>query len=241
MRHDFFTALTLLTIFPVPGRVFVTGRAPSKALAWFPLVGLALGAVLAAAFALARLVLPDLPAAALVVALWAFLTGALHLDGLADCGDGLAATASRERRLEIMHDPRVGGFGVVTVGLVLLCKFAAIATLRDPFILILAPVLARWAMVMAMVFPLARAEGMAARWRDSIGRTEPVIATLCAALVAGVFEWRGLAGWVSASLVLLVMARLALKRLGGLNGDVYGAIGEITETAVLIIGTAAIG
>lgn len=238
--NDMITALTLLTVFPIPGRWCQTTRPLGKSLAWFPAIGLLLGVVLALALYFARAVLPDQVAAALVVALWAGLTGALHLEAVADCGDGLAATASPERRQEIMHDPHVGAFGIVAVALVLLIKFAAIASLRDLGFVILSPILARWAMVLAATFPLARNTGMAFTFRDGFGRRQLLSATAWAALASAVFGWRGLVAFVIACAIVLLFARLACNRLGGLNGDVYGAVGEVVEAAILVLGTTAV-
>lgn len=165
---SFLTALTLLTIVPIPARWIAATNALGKSLAWFPVAGIGLGLILTGALYFFRVLFSDLVAAALVVALWAILTGALHLEGVADAGDGLAAAASREKRLEIMHDPRVGAFGVVAVVVLLLMKFAAVSGLRREFFLVLSATLARWAMIFAAAFPLARAEGMAARSRGSL-------------------------------------------------------------------------
>ncbi len=234
---DLVGALTLLTIIPMPGEWRTSVHAGGRCLAWFPAVGLLLGVVLAVAFSLAHAVFPDLVASALVIALWAGLTGALHLEGLADSGDGLAATASPERRQEIMHDPRVGAFGVVALVVVVICKFAAVASLRNIGFLILSPILARWAIAFAAAFPLARTTGMAALFCSGLGRSQLFFATVCAALAAALFGWHGLIALVSACVVVLLFARLAQRRLGGMNGDVYGAIGEITEAAILILGS----
>jgi adenosylcobinamide-GDP ribazoletransferase len=236
---DLISALTLLTVVPVPGRWCGTARSLGNSLAWFPAVGLILGVVLALALYLARAVLPEQVAATLVVALWAGMTGALHLEALADCGDGLAATASPERRQEIMHDPHIGAFGVVAVVLVLLLKFAAIASLHNFGLLVLAPILARWAMVLAATFPLARDTGMAVLFRDGFGRWQLLAATVWAALGAVALGWRGLVAFVMAFAIVLVFARLARDRLGGMNGDVYGAIGEVVEAAILVLGSTA--
>ncbi len=239
MAFDLISALTLLTIVPVPGRWRQTTRPLGKSLAWFPLIGLLLGVVLAPALQLARAVLPDQVAAALVVALWAVLTGALHLEALADCGDGLAATASPQRRQEIMHDPHVGAFGVVAVAVVLLIKFAALASLDDLGFLVLSPLLARWAMVMAAIFPLAQNTGMAASFRDGFGRQQLISASLWAGLGSLAFGWRGLLAIVMAFAVVLIFAQLARHRLGGMNGDVYGALGEVVEAVILVLGSTA--
>ncbi len=232
---SFLTALTLLTIVPIPARWSAATSALGKSLAWFPVVGIGLGLVLTGALYLSHVLFSDLVAAALVVALWAILTGALHLEGVADAGDGLAAAVSRERRLEIMHDPRVGAFGVVAVVILLLMKFAAVSGLRREVFLVLSTTLARWAMVFAAAFPLARAEGMAARFRDGFGRRELLIATAVTFVTAGAFGWRGAVAWIAAMTVVLIFASLAQNRLGGMSGDIYGTIGEVVEVVVLMI------
>jgi adenosylcobinamide-GDP ribazoletransferase len=240
MIRDFITALTLLTVLPAPAMNGQPPRPLGKSLAWFPLVGLLLGLVLLVAIYLLRSIFPVPVAAALTVALWAWLTGALHLEGLADSGDGLAATVSREKRLEIMHDPRVGSFGVVTVTIALVVKFAAVASLRSMGLLVLAPLLARWAMVVAATFPPASSKGMAVLFRDGLGKRDLVVATLVTAVIVGVFAWEGLAAFACAVAALLVVVRMAMSKLGGLNGDIYGAIGEVVEVIVLLVGTAVV-
>ncbi len=236
--NDFLVATALLTAVPVPIHWFKAESAPGRSLGYFPAVGLGLGMILAAAFFLFRFFFTDLVAAALVISLWAILTGALHLEGLADAGDGLGAAVSRDKRLEIMHDPRLGSFGAVTLILLLILKFAAVASLKGGLLLVLAPVLGRWAMVLATRLPLARKEGMAARMRDGVNRREIVMATVTAALVALFFGRQGLLAGVTTVVVVLALARLAQSRLGGLTGDIYGAIGEVTEAAILIVAQA---
>ena len=128
LSDELFFAVGFLTTLPTRTVVWQADLL-SRAGRWFGLVGLLIGAILLAAQWLLAPWLPALPLAALQLALWAGLTGFLHLDGLADCGDGLLAPVSRERRFVIMQDSRVGAFGAVTLGLRLLLKFSVIATL----------------------------------------------------------------------------------------------------------------
>ncbi|MGQ9768393.1 MAG: adenosylcobinamide-GDP ribazoletransferase, partial [Anaerolineae bacterium] len=145
----------------------------------------------------------------------------------------------RERRLEIMKDPRLGGFGAAGLSLLLLIKLAALdGVLRSPRMLpalIAIPALARWAAVIAAkAYPSARPGGMGDTFRRGLGRRELIMATGLAALAAVPLLWRGLLLWAAAGLALLTMARLAHSRLGGLTGDAYGAIIELAETAALM-------
>jgi adenosylcobinamide-GDP ribazoletransferase len=255
---DFLRALSLLTRLPVRAR-WGDDVLPGRAMAAYPLVGAVIGAVLAGlAWLLTAGVgqmqglaggsgagLSPLLAAGLILAAWAAITGMLHLDGWADCCDALVAPLSRERRLEVMKDPRLGSFGGAGLILLLLVKLAAVAevltlTADRPLAallpLLVVPVLGRWAVVIAAAsFPLARPDGMGASFRRGLGRREIVLVTLTAAIACAVLGWRGPVLWAAAGLTLLGMGRLATSRLGGLTGDVYGAIVELTETVMLVV------
>jgi adenosylcobinamide-GDP ribazoletransferase len=242
--NDFLRAVGLLTTLPV--RLPADDSAPpGRTMAFYPLVGALIGAGLVGlAWLLGRAGLaeaaPLLPAA-LVLAAWAALTGALHLDGWGDCCDALFVPVSRERRLEIMKDPRLGGFGAAGLILLLVVKLAALeGVLRSPHALpalIALPALARWAAVIAAkAYPSARPGGMGDFFRRGLGRRELVIATALAGLAVAPLGWRGPILWAAAGLALLAMAHLARRRLGGLTGDVYGAIIELAETSALVAG-----
>ncbi len=230
--NDFFTALALLTIAPVRFGEKISARA----YAYFPLVGLLIGVVLVAAQFLLTRALPNLIAAALVVTLWGALTGALHLDGFSDACDGLFATTTRERRLEILRDVHLGAFGATGLILLLIVKFAAVASTTSFAPFWLAPILGRWAMVYAVTFPLARNEGMAALFRAGLTRRVVFAATLCTALVAALWGAFGVIAFGIAFGIATGIARLAQNRLGGLTGDIYGMICESVEVGVLILG-----
>jgi adenosylcobinamide-GDP ribazoletransferase len=247
--NDILRALGLLTILPV--RVPIDGGTPAgRAMAFYPLVGGLIGVLLAGLAGLLRLVglaeNAQLLSAALILAAWAGLTGALHLDGWADCCDALFVPVSRERRLEIMKDPHLGGFGATGLILLLLIKLAALqGVTASPHALpalIAIPALGRWAAVIAAkAYPSARPGGMGDFFRRGLGRRELVIATACASLAAVGLLWRGTILWAVVALALLALARLARVRLGGLTGDVYGAIIELAETAALVAACLMIG
>ncbi len=235
---NFSLAWRLLTIIPLP-LPDEPHPAPGRAAAYFPLVGLVLGVILAGLGWLLGLFLPGGLAAALILAAWAGLTGLLHLDGFMDCCDGLLPPRDPARRLEIMKDSRVGAFGVVGGVLLLLVKWNALAALSDaPYrlpVLVAAPVLARWAMVWAMArYPLARTEGLSVLFKTGLGRQQVILASLEALGVALLLGWRGLALLAISWLTTTLVARLALVRIGGLTGDVYGAICEVVETVLVV-------
>jgi adenosylcobinamide-GDP ribazoletransferase len=212
-------------------------------MAFYPLAGALIGGLLAGlAYLLATAGLPaaaPLLPAAMVLAAWTGLTGALHLDGWADCCDALFVPASRERQLEILRDPRLGSFGGVGLAILLLVKLAAIqgvlGSASGLLILIAVPVMARWALVIAArSAPLARPDGMAAHFRQGLGWREVIIASVTAAVSTALVGWRGLVLIVAVAAAMLVMSRLAVARLGGLTGDVYGAIVELADAAALV-------
>jgi adenosylcobinamide-GDP ribazoletransferase len=255
---DFLRALSLLTRLPVRAR-WDGDALPGRAMVAYPLVGAVIGVVLiglgwfltGGMRPLQEMVggsgtgLSPLLTAALILVAWAALTGMLHLDGWADCCDALVAPLSRERRLEVMKDPRLGSFGGAGLILLLIVKLAAVAEVLAPTVgrplkgllpLLVVPVLGRWAVVIAAAsFSLARPDGMGASFRRGLGRREIILATLTAAVACGVLGWRGPVLWAVAGLTLLGVGRLATARLGGLTGDVYGAIVELTETVTLVV------
>ncbi len=182
------------------------------------------------------LLFPNLVTAILVMAAWAWLTGGLHLDGVADCGDGLWATASAERRLEIMQDPRLGAFGGITLFFFLLLKVSAFYALEaKPLAIMMATVLSRWVIIpIAFIYPAARSHGMAETLHRELA---PVAwkATLIypIALIA-------IGGWPTVLVIAAVggaawcIARFASQRIGGMTGDVYGLLIEGTEIVALL-------
>ena len=178
-----------------------------------------------------------LPASALVVALWAFITRGFHLDGLADTFDGIGGGFDRESRLAVMKDSRLGTFGGTALAAVLLLKTVILAEFGGRLeVLVLAPVLGRWGILIAMhFFPSARPGGMGDSFRKHCGRPQLIrgsLAALWAALLTSGLHGLPLLAIVPA---LTVLFSLWIKRLiGGLTGDSYGAVCEIVELATLL-------
>ena len=169
------------------------------------------------------------------------VTGGLHLDGVADCGDGLPVEVTRERRLEIMKDSRLGTFGGTALFFNLAFKAAALAVLAasGSWLLlltacILAGLLARSQIFIAMRFPGARPGGMGEAFRQGTRPVHALIAaavTLAACVLAGWSGLYALGAALAGSLALLLYAR---HRLGGVTGDVFGCTVECTEWIVLL-------
>jgi adenosylcobinamide-GDP ribazoletransferase len=241
MGVSLLVALQFLTVIPVRVTGEVTPRIMGRAMAWFPTVGLMLGATLAVVDLGLRALLPPAVSAALLLALWVMVTGALHLDGLMDCCDGLLAAREPEKRLEIMRDTHVGAFAVAGAACLLLVKFAVLLEMPAGgrlAALVVVPVLSRAAMVYAArAYPYARpGPGLGRLFRDGL-TWRAVVAAALTALVAAVLAlgWPGLALVGLVWLMTVVIAWWVQRRIPGLTGDVYGAINELTELGGLLV------
>ncbi len=228
-------ALAFLTRVPIR-RSFEASDIGRAAL-FFPMVGAAVGLLQLGVFRLLRPYLPSLVVAVLVVALSAWVTRGLHLDGLADLADGLGGGATREDALRIMRDPAVGAFGVVALGLVLAAKIAAVDALPSGDALVLAAALSRWTVVpLGFFLPYARdGAGLGAALTSGTGRIELLGSSLLAAAVSLLFPLTlALLSWTAVILVSLLISVIAKRRLGGVTGDVLGANVELAEASVLV-------
>jgi adenosylcobinamide-GDP ribazoletransferase len=230
------TAFGLMTTLPVrlPNEWSVgdSGRAS----VWYPFVGLVIGALIWLAWTGSSLIFPPWAAAVLTLIAWVALTGGLHLDGLADCCDGLLASTSVERRLEIMKDPRVGAFGVTGLILVLLLKAAALASLTpgSSLSIPLAASLARFCILPAALLPQARPSGMGADFASGFRRSYIFWGAIIPVLIAVSLGIQGVISVLAGLGALSMILWLARARIGGVTGDVFGMIVEIVEAVVLL-------
>lgn len=237
MKH-LLTAFNLMTTLPLPAsKDWQTGDS-GRASVWYPFVGLVIGGLTWLMWmGASRLSQSAAPVAGiLTLVVWVTLTGGLHLDGLADCSDGLLASTTIERRLEIMKDPRLGTFGGISLILVLLLKAAVLSSLTPQSALgiILAASLARWCILPAGLLPLARPSGMGAdfkagfrNWFIAAGAVIPL--ALSIALGA-----RGLVSLAAGLLAAALVLRLAQSRINGVTGDVFGMTVEVVEVVSLL-------
>ena len=233
-------AFQFLTTIPIP-----VWRKPSvselgQAQRYFPLVGATVGLLLVGGDLLFGSVLPTLVVGALLIALQTGITGALHLDGFADCCDALLGPKEVERRLEILRDSRIGSYGSAGLICLLLVKYAALVSLAGPWRwggLVAMPTLGRWSMVYALTsFPYARPAGAGSAFKQSASRGSLAIASLCTAALVGVsLGFWGLAAMGLTWVIAWGLGRLTLTRIPGLTGDAYGAINEVVEAAVLLL------
>jgi adenosylcobinamide-GDP ribazoletransferase len=233
-------ALTFLTKLPWPWRGPADGTALARSMFWFPWVGALLGLIFWGAWAGLHRVLPAPAAAALLLTLTVWVTGGLHLDGLADTADGLGGGRTPEEALSIMKDSRVGAFGVISLILGLVLKFSLFLSLatqtRGAGALLLFPIISRWSMVfLAYLSPYARSEGGLGQ-AMTLGVSPRVL--IGASLSAGGLSLLILG---APGLVLLIIAAALVwlgslyfqRRLGGITGDILGATNEIVEIMVL--------
>jgi adenosylcobinamide-GDP ribazoletransferase len=231
-------AARYLTIVPVPGRAAGGMEALGRAAPWFPVVGLALGLALVGVEQVTGLVFPSLLGALLTVTAWKVLTGGLHLDGLADCLDGLVGRDA-EHRLSIMRDSRIGAFGAVGLILFLLLEIGAVVELpagaRWRALLVL-PALGRATPpLLARCFPSARAAGQGAAFRAGLRPAgAPLALALAFAAAWAALGAPGLLVAAAAATAALALGAFMAGRLGGVTGDVLGAAVEVAELAGLL-------
>jgi len=238
-----FVAAGFLTRLPAP--LVADAVDVGRSTRWFPLIGAALGGTGAlAAWGVHDVIgIPPTLSATLLVGLGAWVTGAIHLDGLADMADGFGGGRTRDEVLHIMRDPVIGSFGAIALVLVITTKVAVLATLLErggslPF-LVAAPALSRWTIVaLAAWLPYARPEGGLGRsvTRDC-NLTGLLVATALTIVIAvAMLRTDALLPWMLAVLMVVAIGRVARRRIGGVTGDVFGASVELTETMVLLGG-----
>ena len=241
--------MSLFTIIPVGGEAELSEGDAARAVLWMPVVGLLLGlagaGVMAGVDAGGSSGLRRLLGAALAVALIALLTGGLHLDGLADTADGLGSRRAPAEALGIMRRSDVGPMGVAALVLVLLIQVTALAAVPDRAAasLVLAEVTGRVAVVVATGSAAARPGGfgalVAGRTTGS-ARALTVMLLGCAIAVAGLasdgarLAVRGLVAALIGLLAGWLLEWVARRRLGGMTGDVFGAIVEVSAATVLV-------
>ncbi len=240
--QSFLIALQFLTVLPIridqPIDATVTGRS----LPYYPLVGLLIGALLAPlAWVLNAAPVPV--AAALLLAVWVALTGALHLDGLADSADAwIGGLGDRDKTLAIMKDPCCGPTAVVTLVLLLLIKFTALTQLISNGyweMLVVIPVLGRTTLVLLFLStPYVRPHGLGSLLANYLPRRTSIIVVMFSLTAAPLVIGTAAIGPLLAMAgTFLMLRRLMLQRLGGTTGDTAGALVEITETVTLLTAT----
>ena len=242
-------SLTLLTVIPLRGPAAEPRRATvAAAMAWAPVVGLLLGFLASAVLVVADhpLGTGPLTAAGLAVAALALLTRGLHLDGLADLADGLGSGQPAARALDIMRRSDIGPFGIVTLVLTLVIQVGALAHAeaagggRGPAALVAAVVTGRLALTWACRrgVAAARPSGLGAMVAGTVRPAVAVgitVAVLAVAVAAGFTGFTLPLAVVAGLAAAFILQRHAVRRLGGITGDVLGALIETAATVTLVV------
>lgn len=235
--NSFVAALQFLTIWPWPRRANRSADEVGRATIFFPVVGLLLGLFLV----LVNRILESVASAGLssvvLVTILVLLTRGLHLDGLGDTFDGLGAGGDRERILRVMDDSHTGAFGVIAIVLALFFKIQALEGIDSERwrALLAAPMLGRWAMVLLGYRSKAAKPGLGSNLIDHLKTSHLIVATLITLLlVTAISHGTGIALMIWVAVFTLASKSFFHRRLGGVTGDIFGAVGELSETSVLV-------
>ena len=231
-------AVAFLTRIPMPSR----GQSPDRlerAVGWFPVVGAGIGALVGGAAWLGGAVgLPPLAAAAVGVGIGLLLTGAFHEDGLADAFDGLGAGRNRSRTLEIMRDSRLGAYGTAALVMSLLLQVSALASLSGDAAVVAAAAAAHsssrsWT-ALAMALPRASPDGLVASLDRTTRRRTPALSFLIGIAIAAALLRSDIWVLAPAGAAGGLVAWWSVRRLGGVTGDILGAVQQTTLVVTLL-------
>jgi adenosylcobinamide-GDP ribazoletransferase len=233
--------MQFLSRVPMGKTIIASDMQWAQSVYYYPLVGIVLGILLLiVSFFLSGI--STFLSAIIILTLWVAFTGALHIDGLADCSDAwVGGQGSREKTLRIMKDPAAGPIAVVVIVLVLLVKFAALTVLLGSphyLALLIIPLLARSTLLAAFIYaPYANPEGIGAQVAQYLS---PKLIGFCLLLSVAITVIY--LPWSSALVLLSVAAAMfylwrneCIKRLGGVTGDCMGALVELQEVGMLLI------
>lgn len=232
----YWLAQQFLTRLPGPNVDAINRQDLPRSALYYPTVGLLIGCLLALLGWLLK-TNPPLISAAIITAVWAAITGALHLDGLADSADAwLGGQGDIEKTHRILKDPLVGTAGVVVVGLILLLKFSALATLleRQQFgIIVFAPIIGRALILLLFISTdYVRKQGLASDITSGLDKSSSAVITVIVLLIAAFIS---LTSAIIVMLVFVGLHQMMVSRLKGCTGDTTGALVEISEMVWLII------
>ncbi len=240
MLKDFITALQFLTTIRLVKEKVSSPAEFARNMLYFPLVGVLLGFILAGTGYLAVLKVPSGVVGAVLLVEEILLSGGLHLDGYMDTMDGIFSGRSRERILEIMKDSRVGAHAVIAAGGLFVLKYALLVEMVElklwP-VIVLMPALGRFNMgIGTALFPYARPEGLGKGFARFFSPRRLALTGLYTLLAAYLLlSWRGVILGVLVGIWAWLFARFVSGRIGGLTGDVYGALCELSELVTLLL------
>ena len=236
--RSFFAALQFLTLLPFPRQMEHFPAEVGRSAIFFPVIGFMLGSILV----LVNFLLDPFASAGLLSAILVTLltlgTGGLHLDGVGDTFDGLGSGGDRDRVLSVMDDSHIGVFGLIAIVLVLLLKIHALESMDvDRWrALLVAPILGRWAMVLLAYRSKAAKAGLGSNLIDHLRTKHFLLATLLTLLlVTVIFRRNGIVMMAWVAVFTIASKNYFHRRLGGVTGDIFGAVGELSETSVMVL------
>ena len=243
MLNDLKVALAFLTRIPINHGPQISLR---RSAALFPLVGAFIGLIGGLVFYLSSAILPPLVSASISILVTVAITGAFHLDGLADICDGLIGGWNREERLKILKDSRHGTYGVAAISLQLIlqvCLLSALSPRDGLFTLIVLHTLSRLVPIFLMLIPATSGhDGMGASVSREIGAKEPLVGSLITVLlIAPIMGLNFLLLSAILFLTLSIFALWVIRKIGGMVGDAFGAGEQISETMILFFFVAQFG
>ena len=234
----FFIALQFLTIFPIQLKEMPSKQQNGQSLLFYPLIGLMIGAIL---FAIATLLhaLPVILLSSLILVVWIWLTGGLHLDGLADTADAwVGGFGDKERTLKIMKDPSCGPIGVLSLIILCLIKWSALYVLLEKQLysaLFLFPILGRLTpLFLFLTTQYVREKGLGSSIAEFIPKTGSIILSALCLIAAAYFAWVGVLTVMIFIGTLIYLRHKFIQRIGGITGDTVGASIEICEAVSLL-------
>ncbi len=234
MKH-FILMIQFFTRIPIKINVLAEEKDFSKGLPYFPLVGLIIGVFNYLMFYIFSYFGEGL----LPVVFWLFaniiVTGAIHIDGLADTCDGLLSARSKERMLEIMKDSRIGTNGVIAIVIDLLIRLAFMFSLSSsirPFVIILSPIVGKsFALMLIWVSSYAREKGgMGGLFYNDMSKLQVMLGILSGVLmISFIFSWKLLLVLIPCLIIILIYRKFVINKIGGMTGDTLGAANELAE------------
>jgi len=233
-------ALSFLTIIPSGVKEEIGEASFAKSVKYFPVIGFAIGLLLAGLYAVISTRLEGLASSAIVITALIIVTRALHLDGLADTFDGIFGGKDKEQKLAIMKDSRIGSFGMVSIMAVIGLKILLLSSISSVYKLeaiITFPVLGRWSACYAVsTQPYARkSKGLGSLFLGA-NKIDLFIASIIAFVIAAIFlGYAAILAAVVALVFAIAYSRFIKSEIGGMTGDTLGALIELTELAVIFI------
>jgi len=240
MIKRFLLAVQLLTKIPIVWHLDVNEEDFGRSMVYYPLVGSIIGGILILLNLGSSKLFSSLTSNILVVVVWIYLTGGLHLDGFADMADGIAGGRDKDSILRIMRDSSIGAKGAVAVFCLLAIKIGFLDEISTSFrnqSLLFCPMLGRWAMVLiSVVNRYARSEGgMGKIFVENVRKIDLVVATAIIAVplffsqnVTMIFPL------IAALMTVAIVTYISRKKIDGITGDIIGATSEITEVVAIV-------